>query len=351
MKVSNTSPNIAVIVVCTNEMKFLRNCLSSLNRQTYKKMSVILVDNASSDGSAELAKKVVPTIKILTNPTNFGFAKSNNLGMDYGFDSGADLCFILNPDTIAEPTMLEELVNTYIVKSQEYNIGLIQPLLLLNNNRNRINSAGNPIHYLGYGYAGSYYLPRSMIKHDREILSATGGALLITKNFYLSLGGFDENFFMYCEDQNMCWKGYLLGYKYFISHKSIVYHKYQFNRNSKKLFYAERNRLFMLAENYSARTLFLIFPYFLVNECGVLLYSIYSGWFVQKVKSYISFLLNLSLVMSKRHLIQSSRVLSDRAIFNKMQVKINFLPFDSFFIRIANRFYSIGYKTLSRYVI
>jgi GT2 family glycosyltransferase len=138
--------------------------------------------------------------------------KANNIGMRYVFEKNYEACILLNPDTVSDYKMVENLLRTYFLKSKKAKIGLIQPLLLLHDQPDLINSSGNPIHFLGFGYAGNYLKNKNIIQSDAEVLSATGGAALITKDFFLATGGFDQSFFMYCEDQNMCWQGLVFGY-------------------------------------------------------------------------------------------------------------------------------------------
>lgn len=341
---------IAIVLVCTNEKHYLKECIDSLNDQTYLNFQICLVDNNSTDGSVEFVSKNYPDVLIIKNNQNVGFAKANNIGMKNVFDKNFDVCILLNPDTKSDRKMVENLIATYLSKKEKNKVGLVQPLLLLYDKSNLINSSGNPIHFLGFGYAGNYLKNKNIVNNDKEVLSVTGGATLITKNFFYDIGGFDESFFMYCEDQNMCWQGLLQGYKYYLSHKSIVYHKYKFNRNKRKMFYTERNRLIMFFENYSLKTILLLFPILIFNELLVLFYSLIKGWFILKIKSYFSFFKNIKKVFLKRKVVQNKRKVPDNEILKKMIYKLDFESITDYLFKPVNFIYSFYFYTIKFFI-
>lgn len=320
---SNSLLKLAVIIVCYNEKHYLDECMGSLLKQSYNGFDIFLVDNNSTDGSVDFVKKKYKSVKIIRNRENLGFAAANNIAMRKIFRTGYDLCFLTNPDTKSDKDLIKNLIKTYRKKSLVGKIGVVQPLILLYDNKELINSYGNPIHFLGFGYAGGYMQNKKVVNTDKRIISAAG-ASLITKDFFEDTGGFDETFFMYCEDQNMCWRGLLLGYKYYLSHKAVFYHKYKFNKNKKKLFFFERNRLMMLFENYSIKTIILLLPIFVVNELLMIIYSLFNGWFRLKILSYFSFIKNFRAVIINRKDIQTRRVVSDKTIFRQMICELNF---------------------------
>lgn len=336
---------IAIVIVCTNEKHHLDDCLNSLKKQTYKDFDVWLIDNGSTDGSVDYAKKIFPAINVFENGKNVGFARANNIGMKKVFSLGYIFCVLLNPDTKSDPNFLSALRSTYLIEIKKGNkVGMVQPLLLLYDKPQLINSCGNPLHYLGYGYAGGYQENMKMITNDKEILSVTGGAVLLTKNFFEDVDGFDESFFMYCEDQNMSWQGILLGYKYYLSSKSYLWHKYKFNKGKRKFFYSERNRLMMIFENYSSKCLFILIPIFLVNEILMLIYSLVNGWILLKVKSYFSFLERLPVVLNRRKVVQNSRKIDDKNVIKRMSWKLEFSPITGKSFDFVNYIYGIYYR-------
>ena len=327
--------NISVIILCTNEKKYLKNNLTSLDRQTTKADSIYLLDNNSTDGSVEFVRKKFPRVKIIRNENNLGFAKANNIGLKTAFKNGSDFCLLLNPDTVSEKTMIEELIGTYQKAKKHYQkVGLIQPVVLLFQPKKIINTIGNTIHFLGYGYCRDYLKRYQPIKTDKKIVSVSGAAMLISKEFYYAVGELDEDFFIYNEDQDLSWRGLIRGYNHFLSARSVVYHDYNFKRHGKKMLNAEKNRLIMVFKNYSTKTILLMTPILLVNEILMLVYSLFSGWFFQKIISYYDFIKAIKKTIIKRNLIQRNRLTPDRQIISQFDCRLEFKPLNNPIINI-----------------
>ena len=100
-------PLVSVVVVNFNGKKFLDGCLSSLERQTFRDFEVILVDNGSSDGSAEFVRDRYPSVVLVETGKNLGFAGGTNAGIRV---AQGEFIFTLNNDTVADPHLLEEIV-------------------------------------------------------------------------------------------------------------------------------------------------------------------------------------------------------------------------------------------------
>ena len=271
---------------------------------------------------------------------------ANNLGLKTAFKKGADLGLILNSDIIADAKMVENLVKTYNRKKMTVKkLGLIQPVILLAQNRNKVNTLGNTIHYLGFGYCGNYFTVYKKSLNDKEIFSVSGAAMLISRQYFNQVGGFDENFFMLGEDQDLSWRGLILGYKHFISSKAIAYHDYQFGRHQQHKYLEEKNRLIMLMKNYSGKTLVFLTPILLINEIAIIIYSILESWLGLKLKTYWAICRNLKIILKKRKEVQKKRVVNDKKLFSIFKPTIDFPPVNNFVIRyLVNPLYLTYYR-------
>src|SRR3989344_3833683 len=171
------NPLISIIIVNWNGKKFLKHCLSSLSKISYKNIEVIFVDNASTDSSFEYARKLYPKMKIIQNSKNLGYAE----GHEEAFRKcKGSLVLLLSMDTIVKKNFLDELVKVLLSKSD---IGAVQPKLLMYPNKNSIDSIG------------SFYLPNGMLYHygrekkhliakynnSMEVFSAKGACVLFRK--------------------------------------------------------------------------------------------------------------------------------------------------------------------------
>jgi len=315
-------PFVSVILVSYNSEKYFPDCLNSLKKQTYKNYNVILVDNNSSDNSIKLAKKLYPKIKIIANNINCGFAKGNNLGIKEALKNiNVKYIACLNIDVEVDKDWLKELVK---VGDSNENYGSVQSLILLNDDRNKINTSGNIIHFLGFGYCGKYKHDKSEEKEIREINYASGSAVLYSRKALEEIGLFDETLFMYHEDLDLGWRFLIAGYKNVLAPKSLMYHKYSFSKNKNKWYYAERNKIYTLIKNYQFRTLVLIFPLLILIDLVVLAYSIKEDFFFQKIKAYRDALANYKYILKKRRIIQDNRQIEDKNIISRFSSSIDF---------------------------
>lgn len=313
---------VGVLILGYNSLKYLGKCLDSLQTQDYKNISIYFGDNGSKDSSISFVRKNYPHVKVNNFKTNHGYAKGNNLLLKIAFKDGMDLCFILNPDTVLKKNTISELINSYNNhKNKGIKVGLIQPVILLYQDKTKINTIGNAVHLMGFGFCKDHMKTYVPIKKDKETLSASGTAMLISKDLYEDVGDFDEDFFMYCEDEDLSIRSFLSGYKNFLSSKSIIYHNYSFSKNKNKWFYSERNRLLIMIKNYPIKLLiFLALPFF-VTEIFVLIYSLLTGWFIQKIFSYVDIIKKLVYGYKKR---KPFKV--EKNYINKLDHSLNFKP-------------------------
>lgn len=338
---------IGILVLGYNSKQYIQECFDSIQSQDYKKIILYFGDNGSSDDSVSYVKEHYPLAKVLDFKANHGFAKGNNLLLKEAFGKGMDLCLVLNPDTVLVKNSVSTLINSYESKREKnLKVGLIQPVLLLYQDKTKINTIGNAVHLMGFGFCkdqGKKYVP---IKEDKEILSVSGAAMLISKELFDVIGGFDEDFFMYSEDEDLSLRAFLYGYTNYLSSRSILYHKYSFSKNKNKWFYEERNRFYILFKNYpSSLLLFLILPA-IATEILVTLYSIIDGWLVQKVKSYVDVFSQLPGILKKRSEIRGKVIASSPILVHKLNSSLEFEGVTNRAFIFANVFYFFIKKTL-----
>ena len=233
-------PKVSVIIVNYNGKKFLEKCLESLCKVNYENFEIIVVDNNSTDGSVELVTKNYPSIILLKLNSNKGFAEPNNIGAKIA--NGKYLLF-LNNDTIVTPNFISEMVQ---VIENDKKIAICQSLLLKPDES--VDSSGDFIDHLGIVY-------NSTKKTDeiREISSARGASMLIRKDVFDILEGFDEKFYVSFEDVDLGWRTWMIGYKVILTPKSVVYHVGGQTIKSKKpeiAFHGFKNQLAMKITNF-----------------------------------------------------------------------------------------------------
>lgn len=343
-----TTPKIAVLILGYNDEKNLKEAIDSSLDQTYQNYTVVYIDNASKDGSLSLVQKNYPQLEIIAYTENFGYAGAYAKILKETFTKDYDGAVLLNSDVIVDKNWLKELVTSAFADEK---IAIAQPKIFLYGKHEKLaNTFGNKINYLGFGFCGHYKKPDdSTFANDQEIVSASGASLLIKKSAFLKIGNLDEKFFAYLEDQDLSWRALMAGCKIVLSAKSIILHKYVFKknaRNSWKFFTLERNRLFFLFKNFSAKTLFLLAPMFFVMEIGILADAITKGYFWDKIRAYGAFLTNFSKIYQDRQIVQEARQLPDSELFKKLSPAVEFEEIDSFGLRLANKMLAGYYKLI-----
>jgi GT2 family glycosyltransferase len=330
---------IAILILFYNDIQNIKDVLESTTDQTYSNKEVICIDNASSDGTTDYIKVNYPQLELIENKENLGYAKAYSIVLERVFNQNIDAAVLLNSDTIVDKNWLAEMVQTAYADNQ---IGMVQPKIFLFDGKenNLINTFGNRVNYLAFGFCSNYKKQDvGEFDDDPEINYASGCSLFIKKEVYNSIGNLDDDFFAYSEDTDLSWRARLKGWRIVLSSKSIMWHKYSFKAkatNKWKFFMLERNRLYLLTKNYSIRTLILITPVIFLMELGVIMDSILNGYFIDKLKGYISFIKNLSKVVSKRKIIQKSRSVTDGELFKIFSPIIDFEEKKSVFLSIAN---------------
>ena len=314
-------PVISICIVNYNGSKYLKACFDSIKKSEYpfERIETIMVDNASTDGSIDYVKTNYLWIKVLTLDRNYGFATANNIGVKNA--QGKYIVF-LNNDTVVTPDWLNELVG---VMEKDNNIGVAGSKILFLDEPEKINSAGANITFYGGGYDIGF------LDDDSEKYNIAGSrgcvcsaAMMVRREEFLSFGGFDEDYFMYSEDTDICWRYWLYGRKVEYIPDSVVYHKFSgtsgaYRHVPLKVFYITRNSLFNIVKNYEAHNilfpLFFSFFYHTLKAFSFLIRLKFS-LALSMIKAYCSFLRYLPKTIVKRKEIQSNREIKDNYLFN-----------------------------------
>lgn len=258
------SPLVSIIIVNFNGRRFIENCLNSVLRTKCIKFEVIVVDNGSTDESLELlqnfSKNSFVGIKIIKNKINLGFAEGNNVGVENSI--GKYIAF-LNNDTAVDSNWLQSMVT--ILESHEQ-IAAVQSLLLTRDGM-QVDSLGGVIDI--FGTAKDEVVRFDKVKRwvsgeFKEIFSACAAAMLVRRDIFEAIGGFDPHFFMYYEDVDLSWRIRLYGFSIVLDSSSIVYHmrgetskKFKTNMFSFHLF---KNQMTMLIKNYETKSVLQVIP-------------------------------------------------------------------------------------------
>jgi len=205
-------PLVSIIIVNFNGKEPLSKCLHSLMKIEYSNYEIILVDNNSTDDSIEFVKNNFPSVIIIKLEKNYGFAEPNNIGAK---NAKGEFLLFLNNDTIVTPNFIDEMLNVIL---KENKIAICQSLLL--KPTGEVDSSGDFIDTLGRAYNS-----KEKITKTREILSARGASMMVKKDAFWDLEGFDKKFFASFEDVDLGWRAWIYGYAVVLVPNSIVHHK------------------------------------------------------------------------------------------------------------------------------
>ncbi|MCE9586328.1 glycosyltransferase family 2 protein [Candidatus Uhrbacteria bacterium] len=332
-------PKVGIIFLSfptSNGREDISRCLSSLEKLDYPRELVELIC-VESKGSREpikpwfdqtwLAKSgtTLPRISYLFLEKEIGFSGNNNLGLEKARELGCELVYLLNEDTDVDSLFLRTAVER--MQSDE-KIAIVQSLMLLGQERERINSSGNAYHFLGFGYSNDYKALRSALSTLRpsEIGYASGAAALVRVSVLNGGQLFDEKFFSYHEDTDISLLLRSKGWKIVVEPASIIWHHYQFGKAKINYYWMERNRWVLMLSFYRIWTLILIAPMALVMDLALSLFAIKNGWFDMKRKQ-IKELFDPKFwkwIRARRRAIQKSRTVGDRELLRLAVADIRF---------------------------
>ncbi|WP_298496534.1 glycosyltransferase family 2 protein [uncultured Algibacter sp.] len=244
---------LAVVILNWNGKKLLKQFLPSVIQHS-KGADIYIADNASTDDSITFIKTNYPTIKIIQNKNNGGYAKGYNDALKM---VDADIFCLLNSDVEVTQNWLNPVIETF---KEHKNTAIIQPKILDYNKKEYFEyagAAGGFIDKYGYPYCrGRIFdtLEKDLGQYNdtTEIFWATGACLFIKSNIFNTLNGFDEHFFAHMEEIDLCWRAKNLGYSIKYVGKSKVYHvggATLKNTNPKKTYLNFRNSLITLTKN------------------------------------------------------------------------------------------------------
>ncbi|MBT3690329.1 glycosyltransferase family 2 protein, partial [bacterium] len=258
---------------------------------------------------------------------------------------------LLNQDTQVTEGYLDKLVEE--IASDE-KISAVQPKILLYPETDKVNSLGNVIHYLGFGYTfGHKELDKKSLFKSRNINYCSGAACLYKVSVLKKVGLFYDELFMYHEDLDLGWRMKLLGYNNIVAKTSVVYHSYEFSRSIKKYYYMERNRFIVMFQNYKLGTILLILPVLVIMEMGLLLFSLSNGFFKEKLRVYKYFLKRESWqkLNKKRIEVQSNRILNDQQVVKRFSGEILHQEVKSNLLNFINPLFDLYWQVVKRLII
>ena len=315
----------SVIIVAYNSGHFLEDCVSSIY-DSEPEVEVLIVDNASTDGSANSACAEFPGVRIVRSERNLGFGAGNNLG---AAQASHPFLVFLNPDTVVIMGWLEALVNPLV---EDLSIGLVTLKVLLRDEPERINVAGLNVHLSGISMCRGLGEARTAYETEAEVAAISGVSFAMRRDLFQALGGFDEDFFLYMEDVDLSLRTWLAGYRCLYVPCGLVLHEYgKVEVDTPKTFWVERGRYLMLLKAFRAQTLLGLLPTLFLAE------MVTWGWLLwrnpraigQKLRAWGWVLGHRAKIAEKRRRVQARRAVPDESFLTHCQWRLDFAQLSS----------------------
>jgi GT2 family glycosyltransferase len=264
---------ISVVILNFNGKRYLEKSLSALESQTYRDFEVIVVDNASSDGSVDYLEAHFPSARIVENEKNLGFAGGTNSGIRL---AKGEYILTLNNDTQVDRRFLECLVEAM---QSDKCVGTCAPKMLLPDGR--INSAGVCLSRSGAAWDRGMFEPDcGQYDCQQEVFGACAGAALYRKEMLEEIGLFDEDFFLYMEDVDLALRAKLAGWKCIYIPEAVVYHHHGGTAgfgSDLAVYYGNRNVIWYAVKGFPTGLLLTSLPWIMGRNLAVIPYYALRG--------------------------------------------------------------------------
>jgi GT2 family glycosyltransferase len=283
----------------------VRRSLPALLEQLEADDELIVVDNASSDGTVAAVGELAPRARVIAEDRNLGFSAGCNRG---AAEASGDLLVFLNPDAVPGPRFCESIRRP---ATDERGWAAWMGLVTADGGR-VVNTEGGVVHFTGIAWAGGAGRPLDSEPPAgsaglRDVGFVSGACLAIPMNTWKDAGGFPDAFFLYHEDVDLSLRLRLTGGRLGIEHTAVVDHEYEFAKGASKWRYMERNRLATLIRTYPGILLVLLAPALLATELALVFVSVAGGWGRQKLLAWLDTAVALPRLLAVRRGIQAGR--------------------------------------------
>ena len=247
MPLKRITPQVAAVVVAFGSEPLLVPGVTALLSSHDVDIEVVVVDNGCTDDSIDVLRPMAG-VTVIDPGRNLGFALGCAVGVEA---TDREYLVFVNPDAVAEADAVAHLVAAL----QDPSVGIATASIRLADHPDRLNSAGNTAHFLGFSWCVGYDELATEFAEPRDVACASGAGMAIRRDTWLALGGFVPEFFAYFEDSELSLRAWQQGLRVTYVPDAVVTHDYTENHTGPKLYLVERNRLIALLTLYERRTL------------------------------------------------------------------------------------------------
>lgn len=303
-----------------NGRGLIESCLTSLLDQRTRPDEIVVVDNASSDGSPEDVEREFPSVRLLRPGRNLGYAGGCNFGIR---NTRSELVAVLNNDILLDREWLSSLLAR---ASAPWSFWASR--ILFFDRRDLVDSAGDGMAVVGAGYKTGHGQPASRYDRSAEVFGPCGAAALYRRELLENVGGFDEDFFLVYEDADLSMRARLMGHRCLYVPEALVWHHVNQSIGTLSetyVYYGHRNSELLFWQNMPASLLARYAPERMAFDLLSLAYFTFRGKGGAFLRAKFDVLRQVNQIRSKRSKIQSTRTISTKAL--RSQLDRNWLRF------------------------
>jgi GT2 family glycosyltransferase len=302
-------PLFSIVIPHWNGKHFLQPCLDALRAQSYQPIEVIIVDNASADGSQQYIKDNYPEVCLIELPENRGFTGACNAGMEA---AKGEIVALLNNDTEVHPDWVKSIVDAF---ERHSDVGIVASKMLLYSKRNHIHTAGDGFTTDGRPFnRGVWQKDEGQFDSEEFVFSACGGSSAYRREVLDTIGLLDDDFFFLMEDVDISWRAQLAGWRTLYTPHAIVYHHLSATGGGVTAsYYDGRNSLYVLVKNLPTG-LWLKYGGQIIRRQWLMFWDALQAWrgaaARARIRGMFAGLWHLPRLLNKRREIQAARTVS-----------------------------------------
>jgi GT2 family glycosyltransferase len=315
--------SLTAAVITFNSEVYIEDCLNSILASGLQESDIVVVDDGSSDTTADIVTSRFPNIRFLTGEKNFGHSHACNRAI---MASQSNWVVLIDHDTVVH---LDWLTQLSLALQEHAEAGIVVSRAVFDNDRETIHSDGGFAHYFGAMIIKNGFRRISELDvspaESKEIGAAGTTSMAVKKQVAIEAGLFDEDFFIYLNDFEFSIRVRALGYKLFCAPLSIIYHKggtqdfsYRGSGSypSTRGYFIIRNRWFLMLKLYRLKTMILCAPMILLYELAILLMAVKKGLFREYVRAFSWVVTHVSLIYASRKKFQNIRKVEDAGLLS-----------------------------------
>lgn len=324
---------VSVAIINYNGRATLPAAIKSILAQKNIRLTDIrLLDNNSSDGSAEFVRSEFPAVAVKKLAANRGPNPARNEGLRLAL---SDYVLVMDNDIVLAPDYAAGLLKAHELDSAA---GAVTGQIRFYDHPDTVQYNGTYIHY-----AGEIMLNREESPDPLRVGCVSAGAVLLDRRKVFQVGGFDEDFFIGWEDGDLTFRLSLAGYPCYAVSKAVCFHIRR-ERNQKWVRYQTRNRWWFIGKNYDARTFFLALPAIVLLQLCAGLFFLFKGRFGAFCRGTLDVLSSLPDIRRKRKAVQSVKKTGDAFLLRGDRIDLPGGLEESGLGRLINAVFSLGFR-------